>query len=369
LPNTTRALRCLLAGLALILASCHQRGDGGPVLPSVTVAHPRSQPVTEFLDLTGSVAASRSVDLVARISGYLQSVNFADGAYVEAGQLLFVIEPEPYKQQLASNQAALLQAQSEFDRQQQLISQDATSTANLEKWRSTRDQAQAQMELSKINLGYTRVTAPFAGRIGRRQVDPGNLVGAGGATKLATLDQLRPIYVNFSMNERTALYLRAMLRQMGLEPKAAVGQAQVLVGLSDEKDYPHVGVLDFADNEISSSTGTIAMRAIFKNDDRTMFPGLFARVRIPLGAPKPMLVIPNSAIGNDQQGDYVFVLDAHDVVARRAIVKGPVTPEGCAIRSGLADSDRVVINGILNARPGEKVAPQQGALPAAATTS
>jgi len=111
------------------------------------------------------------------------------------------------------------------------------------------------------------------------------------------------------------------------------------------------------------------MRAIFKNDDRTMFPGLFARVRIPLGAPKPMLVIPNSAIGNDQQGDYVFVLDAHDVVARRAIVKGPVTPEGCAIRSGLADSDRVVINGILNARPGEKVAPQQGALPAAATTS
>ncbi len=356
----TRALIVLLIGVATMVAGCRQRGDGGPVLPSVTVAHPRSQPVTEYVDLTGSVAASRSVDLVARISGYLESVNFADGAYVDAGQLLFVIEPEPYKQQLASNQAALLQAQSEFDRQQELIAQDATSTANLEKWRSTRDQAKAQVELSQINLGYTRVSAPFAGRVGRRQVDPGNLVGAGGATKLATLDQLRPIYVNFSMNERTALYLRAMLRAQGLAPKAAVGEAPVLVGLSDEKDYPHVGVLDFTDNEISSSTGTIAMRAIFKNDDHTMFPGLFARVRIPLGAPKPMLVIPNSAIGNDQQGDYVFVLDAHDVIVRRAIVKGPVTPEGCAIRSGLAEQDRVVVNGILNARPGEKVAPQQG---------
>ena len=351
----------MLACLAALTAGCGPRGAAGPPLPVVTVAHPVVLPVTEYLDLTGTVGASRSVDLVARISGYLEAVKFADGAYVDAGQLLFVIEPEPYRQQLASTQAALLQAQSEFDRQQELIKQDATATANVEKWRSTRDQAQAQVELAKINLGYTRVSAPFSGRIGRRQVDPGNLVGAGGATKLATLEQLRPIYVNFSVNERTALYLRAMLRQQGRVPKSAVGQAAVLVALSDEQDYPHVGVLDFTDNEISSSTGTIAMRAIFKNDDRALFPGLFARVRIPLGAPQPMLVIPNSAIGSDQQGDYVFVIDAHAVVARRSIVKGPVSREGCAVRTGLAATDRVVVNGILNARPGEQVAPQEGA--------
>lgn len=343
--------------LPLLTCGCrrHAEAPADPP-PSVTVSRPTSRPVTEHLDLTGTVDASKSVDLVARVSGYLESVNFKDGDYVEAGQLLFIIEPEPYQQQLALNQAALLQAQSEYDRQQALIKENATSTANVEKWRSTRDQAQAQVELSKINLGYTRVLAPFAGRVGRRLVDPGNLVGTGGATKLATLDQLRPIYVNFSLNERDALHMREMMRQAGMEVKSAVGKAPVLVGLSNEKGYPHEGILDFTDNEISSSTGTIAMRALFTNDDKVLFPGLFARVRIPLGDPKPMMVIPNSAIGNDQQGDYVFVVDAGDIVSRRSIVKGPLTPDGCAIRSGLTATDRVVVNGLLNARLGEKVA-------------
>ena len=248
------------------------------------------------------------------------------------------------------------------DRQQELIKQNATSTSNVEKWRSSRDQAQAQVELAKINLGYTRVTAPFAGRIGQRLVDPGNLVGTGSPTKLATLDQLLPIYVNFNLNERDALQMREAMRKLGMEAKSAVGKAPVEVGLSNEKGYPHEGVLDFVDNEISGSTGTIAMRAIFKNEDKTLFPGVFARVRIPLGDPKPMLVIPNSAIGNDQQGDYVFLVDANDVVVRQTIVKGPLTPSGdCAIRSGLTAADRVVVNGILNARPGQKVAPTESA--------
>ena len=166
-----------------------------------------------------------------------------------------------------------------------MIKQNATSTSNVEKWRSSRDQAQAQVELAKINLGYTRVTAPFAGRIGQRLVDPGNLVGAGSPTKLATLDQLLPIYVNFNLNERDALQMREAMRKLGMEVKSAVGKAPVEVGLSNEKGYPHEGVLDFVDNEISSSTGTIAMRAIFKNEDKTLFPGVFARVRIPLGEP------------------------------------------------------------------------------------
>jgi RND family efflux transporter MFP subunit len=355
--------------LAVLASGCRKGIDSSIAIPPVTVSHPISQPVTEYLDLTGTTAASRTVDLMARVSGYLESVNFQDGAFVEKGQLLFVIEPPPYEQQVALNEAVLVQAQAEYDRQQELIKQNATSTSNVEKWRSSRDQAQAQVELAKINLGYTHVTAPFAGRIGQRLVDPGNLVGTGSPTKLATLDQLLPIYVNFNLNERDALQMREAMRKLGMEAKSAVGKAPVEVGLSNEKGYPHQGVLDFVDNEISGSTGTIAMRAIFKNEDKTLFPGVFARVRIPLGDPRPMLVIPNSAIGNDQQGDYVFLVGSDDVVVRQTIVKGPLTASGdCAIRSGLAAADRVVVNGILNARPGQKVAPtERNAAPPAAT--
>jgi RND family efflux transporter MFP subunit len=345
--------------LLLLASGCRKHTEAPVQPPSVTVKSPVSQPVTEYLDLTGTLAPSKSVDLVARVNGYLESIDFKDGDFVEQGQQLFVIEPEPYRQQVALNEAALLQAQSEYDRQNALMKENATSSSNVEKWQSTRDQAKAQVELAKINLGYTKVTAPFSGRIGRRQVDPGNLVGPGNTVKIATLEQLRPIYANFNLNERDALHLYEKLRKVGMEPKAAVGKAPVLIGLSNEQGYPHQGVLDFTDNEISGSTGTLALRAVFKNEDKTMFSGLFVRVRIPLGDPQPGLVIPNSAIGNDQQGDYVLVVDANDVVARRAITKGPLTPEGCVVRQGLTTTDRVIVNGLLNARPGEKVAPME----------
>jgi RND family efflux transporter MFP subunit len=342
----------------LLLAGCGKSRQITQPLPAVTVSRPVEQLVTEFLELTGTVAPSKTVNLVARVSGYLESVNFAEGSFVESGQVLFVIEPEPYRQQLALNEAALRQAQSEYERQQQLIKQNATSASSVEKQLSARDQAQAQVELAKINLGYTTVTAPFTGRIGARQVDPGNLVGAGSATVLASLDQLMPIYVNFSLNERDALHLYEEMRRRNIPLKSGIGKVPVLVGLSNEKGYPHAGVLDFADNEISTSTGTIALRAIFSNEDRALFPGLFTRVRIALGEPQPMFVVPNAAIGNDQQGDYVFIVEAGDVVARRTIVKGPLTGDGgCAIRSGLTGNDRVIVNGLLNAKPGEKVAP------------
>lgn len=328
--------------------------------PPVTVQHPVQKPVTEYLDLTGSVAPSKTVQLVARVSGFLDSVNFADGTYVESNQVLFVIEPEQYEQQVLLNQANLAQNQEEYERQLGMMKQQATSKSNVEKWLSTRDQAQAQLELAKINLGYTQVKAPFAGRIGARQVDPGNLVGASSATVLATVDQLTPIYVNFSLNERDALHLHEEMMRLGMPVKSSVGKTPVFIGLHTEKGYPHEGVLDFVDNEVSTSTGTIALRAVLKNEDKALFPGLFARVRIPMGEPKPMLVIPNTAISNDQQGDYVYVVGTGDVVARRSIERGPLTPDGCAVRTGLTAQDWVIVNGLLNARPGEKVSPTVG---------
>ena len=359
-PSLRRICACVV-GAALLTGGCRKAEEPPKPPPPVTVAHPAERPVTEYVDLTGTVGASKSVQLVARVSGYLDSVNFTDGSFVDAGQLLFLIEPQQYEQQVALNEANLLQCQSEYDRQLELVKQQATSKANVEKWLSSRDQAKAQLELAKINLGYTRVTAPFAGRIGARQVDPGNLVGASSATVLATVEQLQPIYVNFSMNERDALHFHQEMRRLGMAVKANVGKTPVLVGLHTEKGYPHEGVLDFVDNEVSTSTGTIALRGLLKNEDKALFPGLFARVRIPIGEPHPMLVIPNAAIGNDQQGDFVYVVEAGDVVARRSIERGPLTDDGCAIRSGLTAQDRVIVNGLLNARAGEKVTPTQAA--------
>ncbi len=338
---------------AALLAGC-RKGPQAPSLtaPSVTVICPTQEPVTAALELTGTVAPSRSADLVARVAGYLESVNFHDGATVEEGQLLFVIEPESYKQQLALARAALMRAQSEYDRQLGLIKENATSAAQAERWLSERDQAAAQVELAKLNLGYTEVRAPFAGRLGRRLVDQGNLVGPNANSKLATLDQLAPAYVYFNLNERDALQLAAAVRQRGLVPGRGVGRA-VFAGLQTQEGYPQEGTIDFLGSGFSTSSGTVQMRAIFTNQDWALIPGAFARVRIPLGPPEPMLVVPNSAIGNDQEGDYVLVVEASNLVARRGVVKGPQAPSGArAIRSGLTAEDRVIVSGLGKVRPG-----------------
>ncbi len=360
-PQSLLPLGCVIA-VAAVLIGCGKAGKTlKQTLPTVTVKHPAQKLVTDYIDLTGTVYPSKSVDLVARVPGYLQAVKFEDGAYVEAGQSLFVIEPEPYEQQLRLAQATLARAQSEYDRQVGLSKQNATSVANVEKWLSERDQAAAQVEIAKINLGYTHVTAPFSGRIGRHLVDPGNLVGAGGNTMLATLQQLIPIYVYVNLNERDALHFREWMVQRGLQHGSGVGTAPVLVGRQDEEGYPHKGTLDFVDSKLSSSSGTIEIRALLKNEDKALFPGLFARVRLPLGEPQAMLVVPNTAVGNDQEGDYVLVVDANDIVARRAMVKGPLTAGGCAIRSGLTAADRVIVDGLMRAKPGAKVSTGSGA--------
>jgi RND family efflux transporter MFP subunit len=341
--------------MAALLLGCRDSGNNPKPPPPVTVSHPQLKPVTDYLDLTGTVSASQTVDLVARVPGYLQSVNFADGTMVTNGQLLFVIEPAPYEQQLKLSEAALLQAQSEYDRQQELVKQNATSVANVEKWQSERDQATAQVALAKINLGYTQVVAPFSGLIGRHLVDVGNMVGTSGDTKLATLDEIVPVYVYFNMNERDALRIRTAMRASGDLPRASVGKAPVFAGLQTEAGYPHQGTLDFIDSGVSTTSGTLQIRAVFTNEDNVLFPGLFARVRIPLGEPRPMLVVPNRAISNDQEGDYVLVAGPDDIVTRRSVVKGPLNGSDCAIVSGLTAEDRVVINGLANAQPGNKV--------------
>jgi len=360
---TTRTSTALvLAGMAALasLMACGKRNQyQPPPAPPVTVSKPLRIPVTDYLQSTGSVAAFKTVDLMARVEGYLRSVDFKDGSVVKAGQLLFVIEPEPYQAKLASYQAQLLDAQAEYDRQLRMIKENATSQANVDKWLSQRDQAAAAVTLAKINLGYTRVTAPFDGRIDRHLVDPGNLVGSmGTATKLATIEQINPAYVYFSINERDLLRVRAAVQAMNRARGTPAGEAPpvpVQVALQTEEGYPHAGTLDFAGSGLDTGSGTLQLRASMANASYTLLPGLFARVRIALAAPTPRLVVPDRVVSSDQVGSYLLTVGPDQKVRQQRIETGPLESGFRAVLGGLDADSEVVIDGLQNAVPGNLV--------------
>jgi len=357
--SANRATAALvLAGMAALasLTACGKRNQyQPPPAPPVTVSKPLRMPVTDYLQSTGSVAAFKTVDLMARVEGYLRSVDFKDGSVVKAGQLLFVIEPEPYQAKLASYQAQLLDAQAEYDRQLRMIKENATSQANVDKWLSQRDQAAAAVTLAKINLSYTRVTAPFDGRIDRHLVDPGNLVGTmGTATKLATIEQIDPAYVYFSINERDLLRVRtavqAHTKKLGEAPAVPVQ-----VALQTDEGYPYVGTLDFAGSGLDTGSGTLQLRASVPNARYALLPGLFARLRIALAAPVPRLVVPDRIVSSDQVGSYLLTVGPDQKVRQQRIETGPLENGYRAVLAGLDANSEVVIDGLQNAIPGNVV--------------
>jgi RND family efflux transporter MFP subunit len=355
----------IAVAVAALLAACGKRNQyQPPPPPAVTVSRPLRLPATDYLLATGSVAASKTVDLVARVEGYLRSVNFKDGSLVKAGELLFVIEPEPYQAKLASQEAQLLNAQSEYERQQRMIKENATSQANVEKWRSQRDQAAAAVTLAKINLGYTRILAPFAGRIDRHLVDPGNLVGSTGATKLATIDQIEPAYIYFSINERDLLRVRAVALAAGKPINAEAPRVPVGVGLQTEDGYPHVGTLDFAGSGLDTGSGTLQLRAVVPNAERTFVPGLFARLRIAVTEPQMRLMVPDRVVSSDQAGSYVLIVGPDHKVAQKRIEVGSPQEGMRVVLSGLAPDTEVVVDGLQNAVPGNPVTPTERTLTA-----
>src|SRR5579862_4748871 len=342
--------------LAATLVACSKSNQyHPPPPPTVVVSAPLSMPVTDYLQATGTVAASKTVDLVARVEGYLRSIDFQDGSLVKQGQLLFVIEPEPYEAKLASQKAQLLNAQTEYDRQLRMIKENATSQANVDKWLSQRDQARAAVTLATINLGYTHVKAPFSGRIGRHLVDIGNLVGSAGSTKLATLDQVVPAFVYFSVNERDVLRIRSAAMAAGKPIKATAPRVPVYLGLQTEEGYPHEGTLDFASTGVDTGSGTLQLRAEVPNSEVLFLPGLFARVRVPLGAPRTMLAVPDRVVSNDQVGSYVLTVNAEHRVVQQRIETGPLTNGMRAVTSGLEPASSVVIDGLQSAVPGNVV--------------
>jgi RND family efflux transporter MFP subunit len=383
--SAVRAALVSLSAAALVagLAACSQNPTFvAPSPPPVTVSNPLMAPVQDAADFTGQASASLTVDLVARVSGFLKEVRFADGADVEKGQLLFQIEPELYQAQVALNQATLNQqqatlksAETDFDRKATLQRQLASSQADYDKALATRDgarasvaEAQANLRIAQLNLSYTKIEAPFAGRIGRRLVDVGNLVGQGSPTKLATVSQVDTIYVYFSINERDLLRVREDMNERGLT-RDSVLKTPVYAGLANEKGTPHEGHLDFIDTGVDPSTGTLMARAVFDNAKNILIPGLFTRLRVPLGAPKQSLLVPETAISIDQVGPYVLLVDGNGTVVLRRIKLGAVQNGLRVAAEGLAATDRVIIDGLQNATPGRKVTVQQGRIAETASPS
>jgi membrane fusion protein, multidrug efflux system len=383
--------RCFVfAGLATIatltLASCGSKNTFvAPPPPKVVVAQPLQQPVTLYLYLTGNTAPFRTANLVARVQGYLETINYRDGAAVKKGTLLFGIEQDTYqaaldqaKAQLAKDHAVLGEAQVDLTRYQTLAKQQSIALQQaqdqefvVEQDKATVGVDQANVDTANINLGYTRVVAPFDGVVTNHQVDIGNLVGSSvTTTTLASIVQIDPLYVNFTLSEPQYLAIRRNNAKAGLPTSSTdltyLATIPIDIGLQDEEGYPHRGHLDYVSPQVDPSTGTIAVRAIFDNKDNALLPGLFVRVRGPIGHQDKALLTRNEAISTSQEGSYVLVVGADNVVQRKIVKTGQQQGQLRIIESGLDPGDLVVTEGVQRAFPGAKVEPQRTELKSAA---
>ena len=365
--------RALAAVAAMaVLAGCENKNTFvAPPPPKVDVATPVQRAVTRYVEATGNTAPIKSVDLVARVQGFLQSIDYQDGTFVKQGTQLFTIEPETYKLKLEQAQAAevgaqatLKQAEADFKRQVDLVQRQAVSQATLDTSTSTRDNAQASLQqaqvntrLAEVNYGYTKVSAPFDGIVSAHMASVGELVGVSSPTQLATIVAMDPIWVNFTVNEQDVLRIRAEAARRGLTV-ADLKQLPIQVGLQTETGYPHEGHLDYVSPTLNSSTGTLAVRGVVPNDKRVLLPGYFVRVRVPFDQEKAALLVPDTALGSDQGGRYLLVVGGDNIVEQRKVQIGAVDNGLRVIESGLKPDDRVVIAGLLRVIPGQKIDPQ-----------
>lgn len=368
LKNSARLSLVLLS--PFLLTACEQNTFVPPPPPKVEVAFPLAKPVTRYLEATGNTAAIKNVDLVARVQGFLQSINYQDGTFVKQGTTLFTIEPETYKLKLEQAKAAesgaeasLRQAEADFKRQSDLVQRQAVSQATLDTSTATRANAQANLQqaqvntkIAEVNFSYTNVAAPFDGIVTAHLVSVGELVGVASPTQLATIVAFDPIYVNFNVNEQDVLRVREEARRRGMTVNE-LRQLPVEVALQTDQGFPHKGNLDYVSPNINQSTGTLAVRGVLANPDRVLLPGSFVRIRVPFDE-KPALLVPDAALGSDQAGRYVLVVNGENVVEQRKVRAGQLDGELRVIESGLKGDDRVVVAGLLRAIPGQKVDPQ-----------
>jgi len=354
--------------LCLSLAGCDSNTYVEPPAPAVTVAQPLIQDVTDYLEFTGTVVASEQAEARARVSGVLQSMHFVPGTMVTEGDLLFVIDPAEYEADLQAAEKI------EYGRAQTLYKKKAGAESDVVKWRVEKElasadilRAEAKVARAELNLGYTQVTAPLTGRVGRNEVDIGNLVGEGEASVLTEVTLFDPIYAYFNLNERDLLRVMHIYRKAaetrGLDPRTVSDKELEIpldLGLADEEGYPHEGLFDFSESGVDPETGTLQLRGIFDNPGATpaLLPGLFTRIRMPLGNRPDMPLVTERAIANDQGGTYLLVVNSEDMVERRSIKTGQRMDGLIVVEDGLQKDDRVIVKGVQRARPGRKVAPE-----------
>ena len=369
----------LLPLLVAFLAGCKPENKfQPPPPPEIKVAVPLAQNVTPYEELTGNTVAFATVDLVARVEGFLISQNYVDGSVMKKGDTLFVIEQTMYKAQvkeaeaqLDGAKAQLLNAEAEFTRQETLLRQNVTAQNTYDQAKAKRDSARASVEnndgnltIAQTNLGYTTVQAPFDGIVSKHLVSVGELVGNGKATKLATIVQLDPIYVEFNVSEQDVLKIRQNLANRRLTVEE-LGKIPLDIGLMNEEGYPHTGFLNYVAPEIDAQTGTILVRGLFKNPNRELIPGFFTRIRLPMGlGSTPVLLIPNRVVAEDQAGKYALVVNKDNVVEQKRIKTGQLLVGGLrVITEGLAADDRVVLTTNGQAVPGGMVVPKLETIP------
>ncbi|MDB6069268.1 MAG: mexE [Verrucomicrobiales bacterium] len=370
-------LPALAAALALAGASCRPPVAGTtppPPVPTVTVARGIARTVTEYDDFVGRLESPQSVEIRARVSGYLEKVHFKEGGEVKQGDLLFTIDPRPYQATvdrfLADLDRAKIRAElarSEATRAEKLVASRAISSEEAEtrvkaltEAEAAIRSAEAGLNASKLDLEFTSIHAPITGRIGQALVTPGNLVGGGTsvATLLTTLVALDPIYCYVEVDERSSLKYRTLARE-GKRESALFKEIPARMGLTNESGFPHEGKIDFVDNAIKPDTGTIRARGVFPNADRLMAPGFFARLRIPGSGRYEAVLIRDSALGSDQGRPYVLVVGPDNKVQYRGVTTGPMEDGLRIIREGLKPDERIVITGLLAARPGATVNPTE----------
>jgi RND family efflux transporter MFP subunit len=367
--------------LALALFACDEtQKQAAPPPPTVTVAQPTQRTVVDNDEYVGRFVAVDAVEIRARVSGYLEQIHFKDGQIVKQGELLFTIDKRPFQNALAQARANLVQAranlafaEADLARGSELVRQKTITEQTFDQRTQAKRVAEASVtaqeaavKQAELDVEFTELRAPVTGRIGDRRVSVGNLVtgGTGGnTTMLANIVSMDPIRFEFTFDE--ASYLRyERLGATGKEVTSREGGVVVVLKLIDEKDFMRRGHMDFVDNVIDRSSGTIRGRAVFSNANSMLTPGMFARIRVPGSSPYTALLIPEAAIGTEQARKYALVVDAENVVRQKFVELGQAVDNLRVIKQGLDPGDRVVVNGLMRARPGMKVTPQQeGAAP------
>ena len=373
-----RLLHCLvpyaLSGLLLLITACGQQQPTAapPPAPKVTVSQPINREVVEWEEYTGRLEAVESVEVRARVNGYLQSIHFKNGVTVKQGDLLFVIDPRPYqaeleraKAELALANARLERTSKDLGRAQVLVRSRAVSEEEVDTRVSDQRQAQesvqaarAMVNAAQLNVEFTQVRAPISGRISRNLVSVGNLINGGTtqSTLLTTIVSLDPIYCYFEADERS--FLRGIRQaRNGDRANGRAGKQPIYVALADEEGFPHQGSIDFVDNRLDQNTGTITVRAVLPNADLLLTPGLFARVRVPSGDKYRALMLPPEAVASDLSQQFVFVVDAQNLAQYRKVTPGPIIDGLRIIRDGLQPDDWVIVKGVQRAKTGAKVDP------------